>query len=390
MASGTRTAPGAPADESTELALAARNFDHPLKQLMGVRDDKLVSAALAGDPAAFATLVEQSRARVESVVERMVGEEAEDLVQEALLRAYLGLSQLRDPARFSAWLCGIAVNLAKMRLRRRAVEARVVVDATCDGGLEERELLEVVRDAVEILPPGQRDAVLMHYIEGLSCEEIAAVLETSPGAIRVRLHRARQQLRKQLAPLAPSPTPKEEIHMLEMRLEDVIVRVAEDDPMKLVADQRIVLLKEADGERLLPIWIGAPEGNALALRLTGEKTPRPVTSDVMAELVRVTGARVERVAVTSLREKTFYAVIAVAVDGRVDELDARPSDALNLAVRIGAPIFVEDSVLEENAMPADDLPARLEDEAKKAEHEVPPGEWRSLSAELLQSLYRWR
>jgi RNA polymerase sigma factor (sigma-70 family) len=355
-----------------------------------MRDDKLVSAALGGDPGAFATLVERNRARVQSVVERMVGEEAEDLVQEALLRAYLGLSQLRDPSRFSAWLCGIAVNLAKMRLRRRAVELRVVLEPTTDGGLDERELLELVREAVEILPAGQRDAVLLHYIDGLSCEEIAALLGTSPGAIRVRLHRARQQLREQLAALEPAPIPKEEIHTVEMRLEDVIVRVAEDDPMKLVADQRIALLKEGDGERLLPIWIGAAEGNALALRLTGETTPRPVTSDVMAELLRVTGARVERVAVTRLQEKTFYAVIAVAVDGRVDELDARPSDALNLAARVGAPIFVDDGVLEQCALPAGELPTRLDAEAHEADEELPPGEWRSLSTELLQSLYRWR
>ena len=357
---------------------------------MGMRDDELVTAALAGDPAAFAALVEGNRARVEIVVERMVGEEAEDLVQEALLRAYLGLSQLRDPARFGAWLCGIAVNLAKMRLRRRALEVRLSLEPTSDGGFEERELLQLVRNAVDVLPPGQRDAVLMHYIDGLSCEEVALLLGSSPGAIRVRLHRARQRLREQLATLAPAPTPKEEIRMIEMRLEDVIVRVAEDDPMKVVADQRIVLLKEADGDRLLPIWIGDAEGNSLALRLTGETTPRPVTSDVMVELLRVTGARVERVAVTSLREKTFYAVIAIAANGRIDELDARPSDALNLAARVGAPIFVDDDVLEQGATPAGDLHARLDAEADEADHELPPGEWRSLSAELLQSLYQWR
>jgi RNA polymerase sigma factor (sigma-70 family) len=357
---------------------------------MDMRDDALVTAALAGDPAAFAALVERNRARVEVVVERMVGAEAEDLVQEALLRAYLGLSQLRDPERFGAWLCGIAVNLAKMRLRRRALEARLTTEPTSGEGSEEWELIQVVRDAVSVLPPGQRDAVLMHYIDGLSCEEVAALLGSSPGAIRVRLHRARQQLREQLAAYAPPVKPREEIRMIEMRLEDVIVRVAEDDSMKVASDQRIVLLKELDGDRLLPIWIGAAEGNSLALRMTGETTPRPVTSDVMAELLRVTGASVERVAVTSLRENTFYAIIAVAIDGQVNELDARPSDALNLAVRVGAPIFVDDGVLEQSALPSGDLDARLNEEAEKAECEVPPGEWRSLSAELLQSLYRWR
>jgi RNA polymerase sigma factor (sigma-70 family) len=316
--------------------------------------------------------------------------EAEDLVQEALLRAYLGVSQLRDPARFDAWLCGIAVNLAKMRLRRRTLERRLVVEPGPGGGFEERELLELVRDAVGVLPAGQRDVVLMHYIDGLSCDEIAALLGSSPGAVRVRLHRARRQLREQLAAFAPLPTTKEEIHMIEMRLEDVVVRVAEDDPMKVVSDQRIVLLKEADGDRRLPIWIGAAEGNSLALRLTGETTPRPVTSDVMAELLRVTGARVERVAVTSLREKTFYAVIAIAVDGHVEELDARPSDALNLAARVAAPVFVDDGVLEESALTESGLATRLDEETCKEKQELPAGKWRSLSADLVQSLYQRR
>ncbi len=89
-----------------ERLTATRNLRGPLRQLMGMGDDKLVSAALAGDPAAFATLVDQNRARVQSIVELMVGEDAEDIVQEALLRAYLGLSQLRDPARFTPGFAG--------------------------------------------------------------------------------------------------------------------------------------------------------------------------------------------------------------------------------------------------------------------------------------------
>jgi hypothetical protein len=355
---------------------------------MTVRDDELVTAALAGDATAFAALVERNRSQVEVVVERMIGGEAEDLVQEALLRAYLGLSQLRDPARFGAWLCGIAVNLTKMRLRRRALEARVFADRTIDEDFEDRELLRLVRDAVDVLPAGQREVVLMHYIDDLSCDEIAALVGSSAGAVRVRLHRARRQLRDELAALAPTPKPKEEIRVIEMRLEDVVVRIAEGDPTRLVADKRIVLLKESDGERLLPIWVGPPEGDALALRLTGEMTPRPITSDLMAELVRATGARVERVVVTSLREKTFYAVIAIAVDGHVEELDSRPSDALNLAVRLGAPIFVEDDVLDQSSMPSGDLTSGLDMEFEQGDAELPPGEWHSLSGELLRSLYR--
>jgi len=352
-----------------------------------VRDEELVAAARAGETEAFAVLVARHRARVEAVVDRLVGDESEDLVQEALLRAYLGLSQLRDPARFGAWLCGIAVNLAKMRLRRRTLEARVTGEPARAEPAEARVVLQLVTDAVEVLPPGQRDVVLMHYVDDLSCDEIAALLGTSPGAVRVRLHRARAQLREELAVLAPAHRPKEELEMIEMRLEDVVVRVAEDDPTKLVSDQRIVLLREVDGDRLLPIWVGAPEGNMLALHLRGETTPRPMTSDLLVEIVRVLGARVERVAVTALREKTFHGVVALAVDGRVEEIDARPSDALNIAVRVGAPIFVAEEVLAESALAPGDLAARMETETRMAGAELPAGEWRSLSADLLRSLY---
>lgn len=176
--------------------------------------------------------------------------------------------------------------------------------------------------------------------------------------------------------------------MIEMKLEDVLVRVAEDDPSKLVADQRVVLLKDESGERLLPIWMGAAEGNALAFRLTGDSPPRPLTSDLMVDVLRATGGRVERAAITALREKTFYAILAVAVDGGTEELDARPSDAMNLAVRVGAPILVDEAVLEEAALTRDSLLDKLERDAEGVQIELPPGEWVSLSAELLRSLHK--
>jgi RNA polymerase sigma factor (sigma-70 family) len=344
---------------------------------------ELILASRLGDTRAFAELVGGERERLRVLAARMLGDgaEAEDVAQETLLRAYMGLSNLREPERFGAWLAGIALNLARMSLRRRATYERVLarVSATPEADVfEERDL---VRDAVELLPPRERDVVVLHYLEDLPCEEIAGLLDTTPGTVRVRLHRARTRLR---AELAPQLEPKEKT-MIEVRLEDVLVRVAAEDAGKVVGDQRIVLLREADGERLLPIWIGGAEGNALAFRLRGESTLRPMTSDLLAELVRLFGARVERVAVTRLHEQTFYGVITLAVDGRTEELDARPSDALNLAVRTAAPILVDAAVLDEAAIAPDDLSAKV-DEFESGELE--PGEWRSLSADLLHALHR--
>jgi len=335
----------------------------------------------------FAEQVAAARPRVLRVAERLVREDAEDVVQEAVLRAFLALSSLRDAARFESWLCGIAVNVAKLRLRRTAIHARALAVAAPNETVfltEERELLQLVRDAVEVLPPGQRDVVLLHYVDDLSCEEIARILGTSPGAVRVRLHRARAQLRLELAPLAPTPLRKETTGMTEMTLEDVLVHTSDGDSGRR-PEQAIVLLRERDGERRLPIWIGAPEGAALAFRLHDGAPPRPLTSDLMAELVRALGGRIEQVAVTRLEEKVFYA--SIRVDGR--ELDARPSDAINLAVRTGAPILVDPNVLEEAALPPESLERRLEERTREVGLELPPGRWTSLSTELLRAFHAW-
>ena len=319
----------------------------------------------------FAEQVAAARPRVTAVVARLVGDDAEDVVQEATLRAFLSLSQLRDSAKFEAWLCGIALNVAKMRLRRAALHVRAVgALAVADQHVEERDLLDAVREALELLPSGQRDAVLLHYVDGLSCDEVAALLGSTPGAVRVRLHRARAQLRRKLAPhLVSAPTPKEE-PMLEMTLDDVLVRVRDDEPTKVEDQRAIVVLREKDGERRLPIWIGTPEGAALAYHRAGSGPPRPMTADLVAELVRVMGGRVERVTITELRDEIFYATIAV--DGQ--DVDARPSDAINLAVRVGAPIHVAEEVLAA---------------VTRGDHREPPsGEgWTSLSGDILVGLH---
>jgi bifunctional DNase/RNase len=118
----------------------------------------------------------------------------------------------------------------------------------------------------------------------------------------------------------------------------------------MVGKQPIVLLKTADGNKFLPIWIGHPEAAAILMKLQGAATPRPMTHDLFTEILGQLEARVIRIAVTELRENTFYALITVAVNGTELEIDSRPSDAIALAVRAGAPIFVADDVIEESAI----------------------------------------
>jgi hypothetical protein len=366
----------------------------------GVRSDpELVAAALDGDRSAFGLLIDRHQPQTAAVARGMLGsrEDADDVVQEALLQAYLGLERLRDPAAFGAWLCGIAANLARMRLRAsREVTSpldaggQAVPDSFEPSLIDELDSLRKLRAALEPLPPAERDAVLMHYVDGLTAQEIAALLGERAGTVRVRLHRARERLRRRL-----SPTRRELEPMVEVTIDDVVVRVLKDAPEgeTWLANRRtrVVLLKEKEGDRVLPIWVGPPEGDALALQLGGESMPRPMTPDLMARLVEATGARIERVVVSTLREKTFYASVSVRTGDGIKELDARPSDALNLAVRVGAPIFVDDEIMGASGISAEDAGERmtaLEREwlASEAAAEE-PSEWRSLSPDFVKALY---
>ena len=118
----------------------------------------------------------------------------------------------------------------------------------------------------------------------------------------------------------------------------------------MIGKQPIVLLKTADGNKYLPIWIGHPEAAAILMKLQGASTPRPMTHDLLSEMLQRLDAHVVKIAVTELRENTFYALITVAVNGSEIEIDSRPSDAIALAVRAEAPIFADDSVIEESAI----------------------------------------
>jgi hypothetical protein len=118
----------------------------------------------------------------------------------------------------------------------------------------------------------------------------------------------------------------------------------------LVGKQPIVLLKTADGNKFLPIWIGHPEAAAILMKLQSQAPPRPMTHDLFSDTLEQLGVQVLRIIVTELRENTFYAQITIAQDGTEIELDSRPSDAIALAIRAEAPIYVADRVIEESAI----------------------------------------
>ena len=118
----------------------------------------------------------------------------------------------------------------------------------------------------------------------------------------------------------------------------------------MVGKQPIVLLKAVDTNKFLPIWIGHPEAAAILMKLQGASTPRPMTHDLLNDMLENLDAKCEKVSVTELRDNTFYASITISMNGSELEIDSRPSDALALAVRCSAPIFAADEVIEESAI----------------------------------------
>ncbi|HYI44385.1 MAG TPA: bifunctional nuclease family protein [Actinomycetota bacterium] len=117
--------------------------------------------------------------------------------------------------------------------------------------------------------------------------------------------------------------------------------------VELPSNQPIVLLKETTGERYLPIWIGAVEATAIAFALQGIETPRPMTHDLMRDILSEGEIQVERVVINDLIDQTFYATIRMNTDGKTLEVSSRPSDAIALAVRLSSPIYAAEEVLEQ-------------------------------------------
>jgi hypothetical protein len=117
-----------------------------------------------------------------------------------------------------------------------------------------------------------------------------------------------------------------------------------------IGKQPIVLLKTADDDKYLPIWIGHPEAASILMKLQGATPPRPMTHDLLTDVITELQGEIVKVEVTELRENTFYARITIMQDGREVEIDSRPSDAIALAVRCDAQIFASDDVIAESGI----------------------------------------
>ncbi len=163
--------------------------------------------------------------------------------------------------------------------------------------------------------------------------------------------------------------------MVEMTIESIRV--------SLMNYQRVVILKEKESDRYLPIWIGPAEADAIAVRLQEVAVARPLTHDLLRSIIDTLGASVEYVLVNDLANDTFFARIMLQVDGRSLEIDSRPSDAIALAVRAQVPIFADESVLEKAGV-------KLDEEGQLESVEGATEKTGEVSAEELEKLSPFR
>jgi bifunctional DNase/RNase len=160
-----------------------------------------------------------------------------------------------------------------------------------------------------------------------------------------------------------------------------MIRVTVDSiRVSLLTQQRMVMLREADSRRLLPIWIGAPEAEAIATALQGHEPPRPMTHDLLKNVIAELGGTVQYIAITQLRENTYYARIVVEVRGVRREIDARSSDAIALGVRSDVPIYVAEAVFDQAGMTSEEE-TEAEPEEEQEEPVAPPPVRQALTSE---------
>jgi RNA polymerase sigma factor (sigma-70 family) len=337
-------------------------------------DARLVEAALGGDKDAFAALVTRHWAMAVALAARVLGtpDLARDAAQEAAVAALLDLDRLRAPARFGAWFCGITLNVARgwarqLRTERPAVIGDQATDrASHEPGPDEcaelAELAATVRAAVAQLADGQRDAVLLFYLQGLTHREVAAELAISVGAVKARLHQARAALTPALVPLASGQavTGSQAVPVTRSKEPDMtttaagpawaevsVTDIRSSDDANPLNRTHVMVLTERDGPRRLPIWVGPVEATVLALNLQAVEMPRPMTYQMTAGLLDACDSRVSEVRITRLAGEIFYAVVVVAGPAGRREVDARPSDAVNLALVAGAPILADGALLDD-------------------------------------------
>jgi len=323
-------------------------------------DETLVKLTLSGDKNAYGQLVRKYQSAVYALCYHLAGNfaDAQDLAQEAFVLAYLDLDQLREPAKFAGWLNKLTRNVCRMWLRQKSDEFVSLEDASevdfidqkTPSPLEEierEETRQLVGKAIKGLSERNRLAVTLFYMDGLSYRDIGDFLGIPVSTVKSRLYEARKQLKEEFFKVVKKSF---EEHKLPQDFADKVLREVSVSFIEKDSQQNpiVFLANKEDDLQRLPIWIGIPEGDAIERMLKGQEMPRPMTHDLIANILREYGIKLTAAVVAEIKENTFYSKLILDSNGEVKAVDSRSSDAIAIALRMNAPIFVEQSVLNQS------------------------------------------
>ena len=330
-------------------------------------DQKVIREYLDGNTKAFNVLINRYQYAVYGMCYHFTQNfaDAKDLTQETFIQAFTKLHQLRDPQKFSSWLRQITANACRMWKRHQDRYPKVSIEKVGEENLvdkhspspqktiETNELGAKVRRAISSLSEKNRLALTLYYIDGLTYEEIGTFLDIPKTTIKSRLYKARKKLKKEVLQMTKdefkqSPLPEDFSTQVlqEVELTQIYPLKETDDFHALMKQQAkqilpvLILTSKEKPNRHLPIFIGFNEGSAIFLAQKGISPPRPLTHDLIVSLLKAANASVRKVIISDLRENTFFGRIILECNGEIKEIDSRPSDAIAIAVRLKAPIFV--------------------------------------------------
>jgi RNA polymerase sigma factor (sigma-70 family) len=330
---------------------------------MDIPDGDLVELARDGDPAAFRLLVERHLPMARARAARLCPQpaDADDAVQEAFLQAFLTLDRLRDPDRFPGWLGGILANVCRAQRRRPPLtllgEWPENLHPASAGSLpsaEDLDRADVLSRAVAGLPPGQRQAVALFYY----ADQPAGQIASTPGAAKASLHKARRRLREYITAHRPDLIPA-----VSRSTPMTPVRIAHADPWpgrtpdgRISVSDVLVVLADDARHRAMPVRLTGHDGRFWRMLAGPEDRGQALVEDAAEEttgrLLHAAGITVTAVTVTDLGPGVTATRIDVAAPGGTWQVTARLADGLALAVITGAPLAVDDPVMDRLAEPA--------------------------------------
>lgn len=309
---------------------------------------KLIDNALAGDKRAFGILADKYYAYCFAIADNIIDDKdvAKDLVQNGLMEAYFCLSNLRDKSVFKNWLGGIVRNICKNYFRENNKQylslRHYYEDLDSRGTSEEERVVNIVLTGIKSLDMPYQNVVYLFYYEGKSIDEICKELQITKSLVKVRLYRARKELRSILELNSELREfqqyfIKQKI-MKKVRIIDMILGGENNGSCS-------VLFYDEESFRVLPIVITKDEAETMLVAMKGIDFPRPMTFNLITEIIRSNNLKPEGAYVTEIQDGVFISTLKLNGEGKVKEYDSRPSDAITIALMFGCPVFVSQNIL---------------------------------------------